>query len=315
MTDRKLLVSAGPHIRSNASTTSIMGDVLIALLPAVVASVLVFGTRALLLEVVCVASSVLFEYLFRRLLKRSNTISDLSAAVTGLLLAFNLPAGFPIWMAILGCFVAIVIVKQLFGDIGCNFANPAITGRIFLLIAFAGQMTTWPTANSYISGIDAVSGATPLALIKEGSIEALPAVKNLLFGIRGGCLGETCAIALLIGFVYLVLRRVITPTIPVVYVATIALMSLILGYDPIYMILTGGVLLGGIFMLTDYATSPATELGKVVFAVGAGIITMLIRNSSGGYPEGVSFAILLMNILCPYIAKLGHKKPFGGVAK
>lgn len=315
MTDRKLLVSAGPHIRSNASTTSIMGDVLIALLPAVVASVLVFGTRALLLEVVCVASSVLFEYLFRRLLKRSNTISDLSAAVTGLLLAFNLPAGFPIWMAILGCFVAIVIVKQLFGGIGCNFANPAITGRIFLLIAFAGQMTTWPAANSYISGIDAVSGATPLALIKEGSIEALPAVKNLLFGIRGGCLGETCAIALLIGFVYLVLRRVITPTIPVVYVATIALMSLILGYDPIYMILTGGVLLGGIFMLTDYATSPATELGKVVFAVGAGIITMLIRNSSGGYPEGVSFAILLMNILCPYIAKLGHKKPFGGVAK
>lgn len=315
MIDRKLLVSAGPHIRSNASTTSIMGDVLIALLPAVVASVLVFGTRALLLEAVCVASSVLFEYLFRRLLKRSNTISDLSAAVTGLLLAFNLPAGFPIWMAILGCFVAIVIVKQLFGGIGCNFANPAITGRIFLLIAFAGQMTTWPTANSYISGIDAVSGATPLALIKEGSIEALPAVKNLLFGIRGGCLGETCAIALLIGFVYLVIRRVITPTIPVVYVATIALMSLILGYDPIYMILTGGVLLGGIFMLTDYATSPATELGKVVFAVGAGIITMLIRNSSGGYPEGVSFAILLMNILCPYIAKLGHKKPFGGVAK
>ena len=315
MTDRKLLVSAGPHIRSNASTTSIMGDVLIALLPAVVASVLVFGTRALLLEAVCVASSVLFEYLFRRLLNRSTTISDLSAAVTGRLLAFNLPAGFPIWMAILGCFVAIVIVKQLFGGIGCNFANPAITGRIFLLIAFAGQMTTWPTANSYISGIDAVSGATPLALIKEGSIEALPAVKNLLFGIRGGCLGETCAIALLIGFVYLVLRRVITPTIPVVYVATIALMSLILGYDPIYMILTGGVLLGGIFMLTDYATSPATELGKVVFAVGAGIITMLIRNSSGGYPEGVSFAILLMNILCPYIAKLGHKKPFGGVAK
>ena len=315
MTDRKLLVSAGPHIRSNASTTSIMGDVLIALLPAVVASVLVFGTRALLLEAVCVASSVLFEYLFRRLLKRSNTISDLSAAVTGLLLAVNLPAGFPIWMAILGCFVAIVIVKQLFGGIGCNFANPAITGRIFLLIAFAGQMTTWPTANSYISGIDAVSGATPLALIKEGSIEALPAVKNLLFGIRGGCLGETCAIALLIGFIYLVLRRVITPTIPVVYVATIALMSLILGYDPIYMILTGGVLLGCIFMLTDYATSPATELGKVVFAVGAGIITMLIRNSSGGYPEGVSFAILLMNILCPYIAKLGHKKPFGGVAK
>lgn len=311
MTDRKLLVSAGPHVRGGASTTSVMRDVLIALLPAVVASVLVFGTSALLLEVVCVAASILFEYLFRRITKRTNTISDLSAAVTGLLLAMNLPAGFPIWMAIVGCFVAIVIVKQLFGGIGCNFANPAITGRIFLLIAFAGQMTTWPTANSYIPGIDAVSGATPLALIKEGAVDSLPAVKNLLFGIRGGCLGETCAIALIIGFVYLVVRRVITPTIPLVYVATIALMSVVLGYDPIYMILTGGVLLGGIFMLTDYSTSPATEWGKVVFALGAGIITMLIRNSSGGYPEGVSFAILLMNIICPHLNKIGAKKPFG----
>lgn len=311
MTDRKLLVSAGPHVRGGVSTTSVMGDVLIALLPAVVASVLVFGTRALLLEVVCVAASILFEYLFRRITKRTNTISDLSAAVTGLLLAMNLPAGFPIWMAIVGCFVAIVIVKQLFGGIGCNFANPAITGRIFLLIAFAGQMTTCPTANSYIPGIDAVSGATPLALIKEGAVDSLPAVKNLLFGIRGGCLGETCAIALIIGFVYLVVRRVITPTIPLVYVATIALMSVVLGYDPIYMILTGGVLLGGIFMLTDYSTSPATEWGKVVFALGAGIITMLIRNSSGGYPEGVSFAILLMNIICPHLNKIGAKKPFG----
>lgn len=311
MTDRKLLVSAGPHVRGGASTTSVMRDVLIALLPAVVASVLVFGTRALVLEIICVDVSILFEYLFRKITKRTNTISDLSAAVTGLLLAMNLPAGFPIWMAIVGCFVAIVIVKQLFGGIGCNFANPAITGRIFLLIAFAGQMTTWPTANSYIPGIDAVSGATPLALIKEGTVDSLPAVKNLLFGIRGGCLGETCAIALIIGFVYLVVRRVITPTIPVVYVATIALMSVVLGYDPIYMILTGGVLLGGIFMLTDYSTSPATEWGKVVFALGAGIITMLIRNSSGGYPEGVSFAILLMNIICPHLNKIGAKKPFG----
>ena len=308
MTDRKLLVSAGPHVRGGASTTSVMRDVLIALLPAVVASVLVFGTRALVLEIICVDVSILFEYLFRKITKRTNTISDLSAA---LLLAMNLPAGFPIWMAIVGCFVAIVIVKQLFGGIGCNFANPAITGRIFLLIAFAGQMTTWPTANSYIPGIDAVSGATPLALIKEGAVDSLPAVKNLLFGIRGGCLGETCAIALIIGFVYLVVRRVITPTIPLVYVATIAVMSLILGYDPVTMILTGGVLLGGIFMLTDYSTSPATEWGKVVFALGAGIITMLIRNSSGGYPEGVSFAILLMNIICPHLNKIGAKKPFG----
>ena len=194
--------------------------------------------------------------------------------------------------------------------------SPRLLDRYYRLkkeprIAFAGQMTTWPTANSYIPGIDAVSGATPLALIKEGAVDSLPAVKNLLFGIRGGCLGETCAIALIIGFVYLVVRRVITPTIPLVYVATIALMSVVLGYDPIYMILTGGVLLGGIFMLTDYSTSPATEWGKVVFALGAGIITMLIRNSSGGYPEGVSFAILLMNIICPHLNKIGAKKPFG----
>lgn len=315
MVNNKLLVSAGPHMRSSDSTTTVMRDVLIALLPAVVASVLVFGFRALVLEVVCVAASVLFEYLFRRLLKRTNTISDLSAAVTGLLLAMNLPASFPIWMAVVGCFVAIVIVKQLFGGIGCNFANPAITGRIFLIIAFAGQMTQWPTANSYIPGIEAVSGATPLALVKSGNLEALPSVKNLLFGIRGGCLGETCAIALIIGFVYLLVRRIITPTIPVAYVATIAVMSLILGYDPIYMILTGGVLLGGIFMLTDYVTSPPNELGKVVFAVGAGVITMLIRNSAGGYPEGVSFAILLMNIICPHLNKIGANKPFGGAAK
>lgn len=313
MVNNKLLISAGPHVQSNTSTTTIMLDVLIALLPALVVSVLVFGARALVLEAVCVASCVFFEYIFRRLMKRSNTISDLSAAVTGLLLAFNLPASFPIWMAVVGCFFAIIVVKQLFGGIGCNFANPAITARIFLLIAFAGQMTNWPTANSYISGIDAVSGATPLALISSGVTEGLPSVTNLLFGIRGGCLGETCGIALIIGFLYLVIRRVITPTIPVVFVGTIALMSVILGYDPLYMILTGGVLLGGIFMLTDYSTSPATELGKVIFAAGAGIITMLIRNSLGGYPEGMSFAILLMNIIAPHIEKVGHKKPFGGV--
>lgn len=313
MVNNKLLVSAGPHIRSNTSTTTIMLDVLIALMPALVVSVLVFGARALILEVVCVASCVFFEYIFRKLLKRSNTIGDLSAAVTGLLLAFNLPAGFPIWMAVIGCLFAIVVVKQLFGGIGCNFANPAIAARIFLIIAFASQMTTWPAANSYLPGVDAVSGATPLALIKNGVTDGLPSVTNLLFGVRGGCLGETCALALIIGFIYLVIRRVITPTTPVVYVATIALMSVILGYDPLYMILTGGVLLGGIFMLTDYTTSPSTELGKVIFAAGAGIITMLIRNSIGGYPEGVSFAILLMNIIAPNIEKIGHKKPFGGV--
>ena len=309
--DTKLIVSASPHVRSEETTAGLMANVIVALCPCVVASAIIFGMRALLVTAVSVVACVAFEWLYCKLLKRPNPISDLSAVVTGIILAMNVPVGMPLGQLIIGDLVAIVIVKQLFGGIGCNFANPAITGRIFLLIAFAGQMTTWPTANSYIPGIDAVSGATPLALIKEGAVDSLPAVKNLLFGIRGGCLGETCAIALIIGFVYLVVRRVITPTIPLVYVATIALMSVVLGYDPIYMILTGGVLLGGIFMLTDYSTSPATEWGKVVFALGAGIITMLIRNSSGGYPEGVSFAILLMNIICPHLNKIGAKKPFG----
>ena len=309
--DTKLIVSASPHVRSEETTQSLMANVIVALCPCVVASAIIFGMRALLVTAVSVVACVAFEWLYCKLLKKANPISDLSAVVTGIILAMNVPVGMPIGQLIIGDLVAIVIVKQLFGGIGCNFANPAITGRIFLLIAFAGQMTTWPTANSYIPGIDAVSGATPLALIKEGAVDSLPAVKNLLFGIRGGCLGETCAIALIIGFAYLVVRRVITPTIPLVYVATIAVMSLILGYDPVTMILTGGVLLGGIFMLTDYSTSPATEWGKVVFALGAGIITMLIRNSSGGYPEGVSFAILLMNIICPHLNKIGAKKPFG----
>lgn len=311
MTDRKLLVSAGPHVRGGASTTSVMGDVLIALLPAVVASVLVFGTRALLLEVVCVAASILFEYLFRKITKRSNTISDLSAAVTGLLLAMNLPASFPIWMAVVGCFVAIVVVKQALWRHRLQFRQSR-HHRPYLPAHRLCRADDHLADRQFLHSRHRCRfRRDPLALIKEGAVDSLPAVKNLLFGIRGGCLGETCAIALIIGFVYLVVRRVITPTIPLVYVATIALMSIVLGYDPIYMILTGGVLLGGIFMLTDYSTSPATEWGKVVFALGAGIITMLIRNSSGGYPEGVSFAILLMNIICPHLNKIGAKKPFG----
>ena len=308
MVNNKLLVSAGPHMRSSDSTTTVMRDVLIALLPAVVASVLVFGFRALVLEVVCVAASVLFEYLFRRLLKRTNTISDLSAAVTGLLLAMNLPASFPIWMAVVGCFFAIVIVKQLFGGIGQNFANPAIAARIFLLLSFSLPMTTWVQVNK-------VSGATPLAqmaLERAGEAQILPNYLEMFLGLRGGCLGETCALALIIGGIYLIARRVITPTIPLAYIGGVAVLALLFGEDPLMHIMSGGCLIGAIFMATDYTTSPVTEKGKVIFGLGCALLTMIIR-IFGSYPEGVSYAILLMNIVCPLINKYTRTKPFGGV--
>ena len=300
-----------------------MLSVVAALIPAVVVSFLVFGPRALILEAVCVAASVLFEYLFRVIMcKRDNTIRDCSAIVTGLLLAFNLPVGMPLWMAVLGCamaivgaFIAIVIIKQLFGGLGYNFANPAIVGRIFLLVSFGGQMTTWAAPRGYF-GVDAVSGATPLAILKtpELGLSQLPDMLNMLLGIRGGSVGETCVVALVIGGVYLIWKKVITATTPVVFLAAIVVLSLCFGLNPAYELVAGGALLGAFFMATDYATSPVTESGKVIFALGCGIITMLIR-AFGSYPEGVSFSILLMNIMTPHIDNLTRKKPFGGVVK
>ena len=309
------IVSPAPHFRSGESTSSIMLSVVAALMPAAVVSVLVFGFRALLLEAVCVAACVFFEFLFRVVMcKRDNTIGDCSAIVTGLLLAFNLPVGIPIWMAVLGCAVAIIVTKQLFGGIGQNFANPAIVGRIFLLISFSSQMSTWADPKGYF-GVDAVSGATPLALLKNGSpLADLPDMLNMLLGIRGGCVGETCIIALLIGGIYLIWKKVITATTPVVFLLTIVVFSMLFGLNPAYELVAGGAVLGAFFMATDYATSPSTEKGKVIFAIGCGIITMVIR-AFGSYPEGVSFSILLMNILTPHIDSLTRKKPFGGVVK
>lgn len=308
MTDRKLLVSAGPHVRGGASTTSVMGDVLIALLPAVVASVLVFGTRALLLEVVCVAASILFEYLFRRITKRTNTISDLSAAVTGLLLAMNLPAGFPIWMAIVGCFVAIVIVKQLFGGIGCNFMNPALVGRAVLLASYATAMTTWAVPMSKLSifgsNADAVTSSTPLAIMKGGDLASLTSnysVVDMFLGRIGGSLGEVSALMLLLGGVYLVIRKVISWHTPVAFIATVAVLCLIsapAGISAVdymlYNVFGGGLMLGAIFMATDYATSPVTKPGQIIFGIGCGLLTCFIRRF-GSYPEGVCYSILIMN--------------------
>ena len=301
----KIIVSASPHIHDNVSTQSIMRDVLIALTPTLIASCIIFGLRALLVTAVCIAASVFFEWGFEKLCKRPNTISDLSAAVTGMILAFNLPLNIPLWQAVFGCLVAIVAVKQLFGGIGKNFANPAITGRIVMFLAFSATMTQWTFP-------DGVSSATPLALMAAGRYEELPSMLSLLLGMRGGCIGETCVITLVLGGVYLLVRKVITWHAPVSFIATVLILTWILGENPIYQILSGGLMLGAIFMATDYSTCPQTYKGRAIFGVGAGLLTVLIR-LYGSYAEGVSFAILFMNILTPYITKWTRSKPFGGV--
>ena len=294
----KLIVSSSHHITGKDASRSIMLDVIIALVPALLASAVVFGVQALLLTGVTVAACVGFEYLYQRLLKQPCTIGDLSAVVTGLLLAFNLPSTLPLWMAIVGAFFAIIVVKQMFGGIGFNFVNPAITARIILAVSFAGQMTKFAFPKSF-SGIDALASATPLAANANGLFtEGVPYL-DMFLGTTGGVLGETSAIALLIGFVYLLSKKVISPVIPVTYVATVAVLAVLFGQDPLMHVLGGGLLLGAIFMATDYVTSPYTLKGKLVFGIALGLITMVIR-VFGTMTEGVSYAILLMNLLVPY---------------
>ena len=305
MADGNMIVSVSPHIHSPVTTRRIMLDVIIALMPAFIASIAVFGARSALIVCVCVASCVLAEFIFCRIVKKENTIGDLSAVVTGILLAFNLPVGIHVWQAVIGSAVAIVVVKQLFGGIGKNFANPAITARIVMFLAFSTSMTTWVIP-------DGSTGATPLALLAADRAAELPSIVNMLLGMRGGCLGETCVIALVLGFVYLLVRRVITWHTPVVYIATVFLFTLVLGKEPVYQILSGGLMLGAIIMATDYTTTPQTSWGKVIFGVGAGLLTVIIR-VYGSYAEGVSFAILLMNILTPYINRATYHAPLGGV--
>ena len=301
----KLIVSPSPHDENFVKTHSIMLQVIMALMPALGVSIYIFGPRVVPLTAVCVGSCILFEYLCRRLMKRDNTIGDMSAAVTGLLLAMNLPVTAPYWMAVVGSFVAIVIVKQLFGGIGQNFANPAITARIVLMVGF-------PTINHWIKPLeydcDAVSSATPLVLAKKG--EELPSYLDMFLGKTGGSLGETCALALLLGGLYLAARKIISLAAPLSFIGSLFILSWIAGDDPLYQILAGGVFLGAFFMATDYATTPITQKGKVVFGLGCGIITFVIRHF-GSYPEGVSFSILLMNVLTPYIEELTRNKPFG----
>lgn len=303
-------VSSSPHIREGATTRRIMADVLIALVPATAAAVYFFGLRALVVVLVCIATAIGWEWASRRLMKRPDTIGDLSAAVTGLLLALNLPVTIPLWMACVGTFVAIVVIKQLFGGIGQNFMNPALGARAILIVAYGQAMTAWVAP-----GVDAVSAATPLGVLKEGG--TLPGYADLFLGNVGGSLGETSALALLIGFAWLLARRVISWEIPVLFCATTALLTWVLGPaglftgDPLLHVLAGGLLLGAIFMATDYSTSPVSMRGKIIYAVGCGLLTAVFRLFTT-MPEGVSFAILLMNALTPLLDRMTVPVSFGG---
>ena len=306
--NRPLKISVSPHIHSGRSTAGVMRDVLIALLPATVAGAVIFGLRSLLVVALCVACSVGFEALFNLICKKDQTVGDLSAAVTGLLLALNLPANIPLWQCVIGSLFAIVVVKCLFGGIGCNPVNPAITARVFMLVSF-GTMA----APAFPKIVDTASAATPLAMMAEG--QTTP-IRDLLLGLHGGAIGETCSVALLIGFVYLLVRKVITWHTPVVFTAAVFVLYLIAtGFDvnmALYQVLAGGLLIGAIFMATDYVTTPITTKGRVVFALGCAVITFIIRYFCA-YPEGVSFSILIMNILTPYIEKWTAGEPLGGV--
>ena len=317
----KLLVSPSPHLHTKTSTKSLMRDVVIAMMPAVIVSVLFYGWSELLVLGVSVASCVLLEYLITKyLLKKPCTVCDMSAVVTGVLLALNLPATIPWWVVFIGAVVAIGVAKMTFGGLGQNLFNPAIVGRVFLLISFPTYMTDWTRPQGFIGGgIDALSGATPLGAVKEGGIAAIESLdySDMLFYNIGGSAGELSAIALLIGFAYLLIRRVIKPYITCSIIATVAIFSGIFWAinpaeytDPVFNILTGGLLLGAIFMATDYVTSPMSNVGGIIFGVGIGIITMLIRYF-GAYPEGMSFAILIMNSVVPLINKWCHSKKYG----
>ena len=308
------VVSGTPHVRSKESIQSIMRDVIIALVPATAAGIYYFGLRALILIVAAIISAVFFEWLYEKITKKPVTINDLSAVVTGLLLAMNLPASAPVWVAIVGSAFAIIFAKQLFGGLGQNFINPALAGRAFLLASYPTEMTTWVVPNGLAA--DAATYATPLAQLKNGALDA--SLKQLVMGQVGGTIGETSAIALIIGGIYLLYKHVISWKIPVIYIATVFILFAVIGRHgmrmPLQEIFAGGVMLGGIFMATDYASSPVTPKGQVIFAVGAGLLTYLIR-TFGGYPEGVSYSILIINCCVPLIERFTEPTIFGALPK
>ena len=304
--DTKLIVSASPHVRSDETTQSLMANVIVALCPCVVASAIIFGVRALLVTAVSVVACVAFEWLYCKLLKRANPISDLSAVVTGIILAMNVPVGMPIGQLIIGDLVAIIVVKQLFGGIGMNFANPALVGRIVLFISFAGSMNKWVFPDA---AVDQLSKATPLAVADPSKLSLL----DLFMGIHGGVLGETCALAIVLGLIYLVATKTISIAIPASYVGSVFVFYLIATKDlhsALVAVLSGGLLFGAVFMATDYVTSPVTPKGQIIFGVGCGLLTVFIRYF-GGLPEGVSYSILIMNTLVWAIDKKTHPRKFG----
>lgn len=304
----KLITSSSPHIHSGASTRRIMLDVIIALLPAAIASAVIFGMRANVILLTCIVSAVLAEALFNVITRREQSVGDLSAVVTGLLLGLNLSTNVPIWQCVIGSVFAIVVVKCLFGGLGRNFANPAITARVFMLIAFSSV-----AGGALPAVVELEASATPLEQLANGASQ-LPSMLDMFIGTYGGAIGETCTAALLLGFVYLLIRKVIRWHIPVVFIGTVFVCYLIASGDfvfALYQILGGGLFLGAIFMATDYVSSPITTKGRVVFALGCGLLTFIIRYFCS-YPEGVSFSILIMNLLVPYIERLTGNKPLGG---
>ena len=307
----KLIVSSSPHISSKDTTQRIMLDVVIALMPTAIAGAVLYGLNAVIVILTCMLTSVLSEVIFNLITKKKQTVSDLSAVVTGLILALNLRADAPIWQCVIGSVFAIVVVKCLFGGLGCNFANPAATARVFLLICFTGTLAGGAVPH-FSTAPELVSGATPLAVMAKGG--ELPSLMDMFLGMRGGAIGESCIAAIILGFVYLVARGVIKFETPLVFVATVFALYLIADNSFItatYQILSGGLVFAAVFMATDYVTTPLTRSGKMIFAFGCGLITFLIRYF-GTYPEGVSFSILIMNILSPYIEKWTMSRPLGG---
>jgi electron transport complex protein RnfD len=327
MMENKLIVSSSPHVRTNKDTSYIMKQVVIALLPATLAALFFFRLSALNVIFFCVTGSVGAEFVCQKISKQESTIGDFSAVVTGLLLAFNVPASLPWWMCLLGAAFAIIVVKMVFGGIGNNFVNPALAARAFLLASFPVAMTLWTrTGVNWVSSgnIDAYTTATPLSFLKAGSngVSSLAdsgiSISNMLIGNIGGCIGETSAVLIILGGLYLMYKGIINYVIPTFYICTVAILMFILGgfnfTFVIYELLAGGLMLGAFFMLTDYTTSPMTKKGQIIYAVLAGLITTVIR-LYGGYPEGVSYSILLVNIMTPLIDKYTKTKVFGEVSK
>lgn len=316
-----LQVSSSPHIRDSVTTRRLMLDVLIALIPSLIASTYIFGYRVLIVTALTTGTAVLFEYLSRKLMKRYDSIGDMSALVTGLLLAMNLPPTIPLWIPVVGSFIAIVIVKQIFGGIGQNFLNPALAARVILMLSYPAAMTRWAIladrarqASSTVvvaaaGQVDLIATATPLYIMQNNG--TMPSYLDMFIGLKGGCIGEVSVLALLIGAVYLIVRKVINLWIPLTYIGTVAVITAIAGQNPLYHVMSAGLIIGAFFMATDYVTAPVTRNGQIVFAVGCGILTALIR-LFGSMTEGVSFAILLMNILTPHIENWTKPVPFGG---